>query len=301
MLLCAKKGQKQKNNENKTQPKQRRWKRMKTALDILKDLDLTSKDLANTLKQSFQSESNTSKESNQEPEVGNRKVKCHSCGVILEVKGAKLMDWDEWPGDDKRPDTSTTVYKGCIPCSRKEKAKQALRDMDIRVPKIDHELKKGKWFEPIPGFMPTRTDKEDYHRRVKAHKATTWLDRIHQEIALDIDNEDFVVRLELPKWSGDWVDAEVREIITIRTLIRIGRDYRDVYRGRKYLFRDYSDGKIAELYKRAKEGLGCPWCGGYYNQKFAPYTACGECQKEPKYKEYENAGLHKNDKSCGTQ
>lgn len=258
----------------------------KSALDALNELDGLSSKLSDSIQDSI--------DENKEDidDTTDVTIVCTECGTILEVNGVKLLPWFKYSGTKERTKLNdiNKWYEYCEECKKKSDSVNYIEQIGgfEDIPLLNEQVKE-QHIKRKPNILVSRPgynwSSKEYQNERDAHirsvKIMPYIEKIREEIKQELKDEAFEIALELPgKINFD--HPEIKEIATIRALIKAGRNFKEVFRGNKYKYRNYSPGKIAEFYKKAKEGLLCIWCSGYFDKKYLPNTLCANCVNTPK-------------------
>jgi hypothetical protein len=214
--------------------------------------------------------------------------KCNDCDMIVGTNAVALIPHKEYCGLEhkRKQDRGNIHWVHCMECGAKAEAEVFLvsRKDDFTGTEVENEfkrrsVKRENVYAEMPGMNYFGADyKAERKRQVNSVKALSWIEKIQIQCREEIKDEIWEAKLEVPGAWGD-AESEAREIVTIRTMQRLGRDWRFLYRGKKYKYRDYEPGKYAEMCKAMKEGRRCALCGGYFDKQYPPFTRCAECIK----------------------
>jgi len=214
--------------------------------------------------------------------------KCNDCDMVVGTNEISLIDHEEYCGlpHKKKKDRGNIHWVHCKNCAAKGKAEVFLVDHkdDFKGTPVENEFKRrstkrNNVYVDTPGMNYFGADyKEERRRQVNSVKIIPWTEKLLIQCREEIKDEIWEAKLEVPGSWGD-AEAEAREIVIIRTMQKIGRDWRFLFRGQKYKYRDYEPGKYAEMCKDMKEGKRCAVCGGYFDKQYQPFTRCSECIK----------------------
>lgn len=229
-----------------------------------------------------------------EDEVFTGEVLCSDCKKLLCNHGLALEQYYEYNGtpEREREDTDDIMWMICYDCWMKNDALNRI-EMSGNIPeeleediRKRHRARQPTIFPDCPGLnyfgaYYKKDRKELVERRCK--NAKTWMDIIDSWDP-DKENRDwFDTVMEIPNSKDNRYATEIQ---TIRIMIRLGWNYKErLFRHRRYWYRQYGPGEVANFHRLVKMGCACINCGGAFPAQYSinpdwQGIACGDCTNE---------------------